>query len=105
MYYESRVKERADLTLNGIQEDSSRLKIINKCTAEAWEAEDEEIKAIVRKEREAEVEGKERKKKGEKKSQSPEEYAQYVLDYIFTKPLADYAKTTGVVNLRHCHLP
>jgi hypothetical protein len=83
MYYESRVKEKADLSLNGIQEDSSRLKIINKCTAEAWEAEDEEIKAVVRKEREAEVEGKERKKKGEKKSQSPEEYARYILNYIF----------------------
>jgi hypothetical protein len=80
MYYESRVKERANLSLNDIQEDSNRLKVINKCTAEAWEAEDEEIKAIVRKERESEVEEKERKKKGEKKPQSPEEYAQYVLD-------------------------
>jgi hypothetical protein len=80
MYYESRVKERADLSsgLSGIQGDSSRLKIINKCTAEAWAAEDEDIKAIVRKEREAEVEEKERKKKGGKKSQSPEEYARSV---------------------------
>lgn len=84
MYYESRVKERADLSLSGIQNDSSRLKIINKCTAEAWAAEDEDIKAIVRKEREAEVEGKERKKKGEKKSQLPEEYARSV------KPLRTY---------------
>ena len=79
MYYESRVKEKADLSLNGIQNDSSRLKIINKCTAEAWAEEDEDIKAIVRKEREAEVEGKEeRKRKGGKKSQLPEEYARSV---------------------------
>jgi hypothetical protein len=33
MYYESRVKERVDLSLSGIQDDSSRLKIMNKCTA------------------------------------------------------------------------
>lgn len=53
-----------DLSLsNMIQDDSSRLKIINKCTADAWADEDEDIKAIVKKEREAEVEGKERKKK------------------------------------------
>jgi hypothetical protein len=82
LYYESRVKERVDSSLSGIQNDSSlnRLKIINKSTAEAWAAEDEDIKAIVRKEREAEVEEKERKKKGGKnlKSQLPEEYARSV---------------------------
>jgi uncharacterized protein YdeI (YjbR/CyaY-like superfamily) len=78
MYYKSRVKEKVDLSLNGIQNNSSRLKIINKCTAEAWAEEDEDIKAIVQKEREAEVEGKEEHKKGGKKSQLPEEYARSV---------------------------
>ena len=69
MFYESRVKKKADLSLNGAQNDSSHLKIINKCTAEAWAEEDEDIMVIIRKECEAEVEGKEeRKKKGGKKN-------------------------------------
>ena len=51
------------------------LKLSNRCTVKVWADEDEDIKAIVRKEREADVEGKECRKKGGMKSELPEEYA------------------------------
>lgn len=76
MYYDERVKPAVDQATAGMaHDDPKRIVIINKCTVEAWKAEDDSIKEIVRKEREQEKAAKEQLKKAGVKSTTPEEFA------------------------------
>lgn len=75
LFYDARVKPTVERAMIGLPpNDSNRLAIINKCILNAWNNEDEETKAAVHKEREAEKTAKERLKSSGKSS-TPEEYA------------------------------